>query len=39
MALIEQARRLSERLLAESPRAAEDHLARWLPASTEFLKV
>ena len=37
-ALLQQARRVAARLLAEQPEAAAAHVARWLASRTEFLK-
>jgi len=36
--LVRQARALAQRLLAEHPRAAQAHLARWLGGRAEYLK-
>ena len=37
-ALLQQARRVAARLLADEPEAAAAHVARWLASRTEFLK-
>ena len=36
--LLEQARRVAPRVLAERPEAARAHVARWLGGRSEFLK-
>ena len=37
-ALLRHARVLAERLLRDDPRAAREHVARWLGGKAEFLK-